>query len=261
MLLQEKDVIPIDLAGKVCIVTGATGELGRTIARTLGTAGANVAIHYLRNRDKAESLKTEVIAMGRRAITVQADVAKLDAVMAMRDEIQTSLGNPHIVVANAVSQYKWTSILEQPLEDFEDQFRSCVAHLVNLAKAFAPDMVAKRYGRIVAINTECAMQCHHGQGAYASAKRGMDGIVRVLSRELGEHQITVNQVAPGWMISDRQRGTAEEVQPAYEKSVSLKRRGYDQDIANAVAFLSSDLAKFITGTYLPVCGGNVMPGI
>jgi 3-oxoacyl-[acyl-carrier protein] reductase len=83
----------------------------------------------------------------------------------------------------------------------------------------------------------------------------------VLAREVGEHQITVNQVAPGWTISDRDRQQGSEANAAYESGVPLRRRGTDQEIANVVAFLASDLASFITGAYVPVCGGNVMPAI
>ncbi len=86
-----------------------------------------------------------------------------------------------------------------------------------------------------------------------SGKRGMDG---VLAKEIGEHRITINQVAPGWTISDAARKTGSESQPAYEQSVPLKRRGTDQEIANVVAFLASDLASFITGAFIPVCGGT-----
>ncbi len=114
---------------------------------------------------------------------------------------------------------------------------------------------------MIGINTECAMQCHETQAAYASAKRGMDGLYRVLARELGPNGITVNQVAPGWMISDAHRAAGTEKQPDYEATVPLRRRGVDQDVANAVAFLASDLAGFITGAFIPVCGGNVMPAI
>jgi 3-oxoacyl-[acyl-carrier protein] reductase len=89
----------------------------------------------------------------------------------------------------------------------------------------------------------------------------MDGVLRVLAAEIGQYNITVNQVAPGWMISDKFRESSTQRQPDYEKEIPLRRRGQDQDVANAVAFLASDLAAFITGVYLPVCGGNVMPGI
>ena len=251
----------IDLSNKVAVVTGAAGELGRVITRTLADCGADVVIHYNNSQAKAEALLAEVQAKGVRAMLYQADITNAKSVNAMRDAIVNMLGDPSILVNNAVAQYKWTSVLEQDVEDYESQFRSCVLQNVLMAKAFAPAMIAKRWGRIIAINTECAMQNAPNQSAYVSGKRGMDGVLRVLAREIGEHQITVNQVAPGWMISDKYRGTSEEHQPAYEKSVALKRRGYDQDIANAVAFLASDLAAFITGAYIPVCGGNVMPAI
>ena len=131
-----------------------------------------------------------------------------------------------------------------------------------MAKAFVPAMVERRWGRVIAINTECAMQNFASQSAYVSGKRGMDGVLRVLAKEIGASQVTVNQVAPGWMISDKYRESGTERQESYEKNVPLKRRGTDQNIADAVAFLASDLAEFITGAYLPVCGGgNVMPGI
>jgi len=110
---------------------------------------------------------------------------------------------------------------------------------------------------VIAINTECSMQCFPGQSAYVSGKRGMDGLLRVLAKEVGEHGITVNQVAPGWMMSDDSKDPA----PAYSEHVPLRHRGTDQDVANLVAFLASDLAGFISGAYIPVCGGNVMPTI
>ena len=105
------------------------------------------------------------------------------------------------------------------------------------------------------------MQALVNTGPYTAAKRGMDGVLRVLAREVGPYQVTVNSVAPGWIISDRDRGEATERQPEYERGVPLQRRGFDQDVANAVAFLASNLAGFVSGTYLPVCGGNVMPAI
>jgi len=180
----------------------------------------------------------------------------------MRDAVTAELGHPDILVNNAVIQYQWTTVLEQAVEDYEGQFRSCVLQTVLMAKAFVPAMIERNYGRIVVTNTECSMQCWPGQSAYASAKRGLDGIVRVLAREIGPHEITVNQVAPGWMISDKHRGPdGVKPQPAYEAKVAMGHRGEDQEIANAVAFLASDLAKFITGVYLPVCGGGVMPCI
>ncbi len=253
--------VGIDLEGSVCVVTGASGELGRVISRTLAAAGAAVALHYFRGKERAARLLEELRSDEVAAMTIHADVTETAAVEAMRDAVTAELGPPDVVVANAVIQYDWLPVLEQPLEDFESQFRSCVMHSVHLARAFAPAMIERGWGRVIGINTECAMQCFETQAAYASAKRGMDGLYRVLARELGPHGITVNQVAPGWMISDKHRAEGRESQPEYEAKVPLRRRGVDQEVANAVAFLASDLAGFITGAYIPVCGGNVMPTI
>ena len=253
--------INIDLSGKRAIVTGASGQLGRVMARTLARAGADVAVHYLANSEMAEKVAAEIADMGRKSIAVQADVADRASVFAMRDQVYAALGPVDIVVANAVSQYSWTTVLEQAEEDYVSQFRSCVMQNVLLAKAFTPGMIEREYGRYIATNTECSMQNFPTQSAYVSGKRGMDGVLRVLAKEIGGAGVTVNQVAPGWTISDRARAEGTEEQEYYQKNVPLKRRGTDQEIANAVVFLASDLASFITGAYIPVCGGNVMPTI
>ena len=254
--------LSLDLSGKIAVVTGATGQLGRVMVRTLAQCGADVAINYLKSADMAEQLCAEITAMGRRALTVQADVTDVASVLAMRDAVTSELGAADIIVNNAVIQYDWKGVLEQSPADYESQFRSCVLHNVLMAQAFVPGMIeAGKGGRVIGINTECAMQVFAGQSAYAAGKRGMDGVLRVLAKEVGAHGITVNQVAPGWTISDRDRAAGTEKNEGYSKSVPLGRRGTDQEIANVVAFLASDLASYVTGVYLPVCGGNVMPTI
>jgi len=254
--------ISIDLTGKRALITGATGQLGRVMARTLAEAGADIALHYHGNAAKAESLVAELQAMGRRSIAVQADVGDKASVDAMKDVIVSELGNADIVVANAVSQvWPWKTVLEEELEDYEDQFRTCVLQNVHLSKAFVPAMMEAGWGRYIALNTECTMQMQPTQSAYVSGKRGQDGVLRVLAREVGERSVTVNQVAPGWTVSERDREAGTEVQEAYSAGVPLRRRGTDQEVANTVAFLASELASFITGAYIPVCGGNVMPTV
>lgn len=253
-------MISIDLSGRTALVTGASGELGRVMARTLAKAGADMILHYYHNAEKAEKLAKELREQGTRCITAYADVGDLQSVLAMRDEIAKSFTLPDIIVDNAVVQYDWKPVLEQPIEDYESQFRSCVMQNVNMAKAFLPSMKEKGYGRMIGTNTECAMQCFETQSAYAAGKRGMDGVMRVLAREMGPYGITVNQVAPGYTISDRDRANHTEKQ-ASDVRIPLRRRGTDQEVANAVLFLASDLASYITGAYVPVCGGNVMPTI
>lgn len=254
-------MITIDLSGKTALVTGSTGQLGRVMARTLAKAGADMILHYHTNKEAAERLADEIRAYGVRCMTVSADVGDTQSVFAMRDQIARDFVLPDIIVDNAVIQYEWTNVLDQAPEDFESQFKSCVMQNVNMAKAFLPAMKEKGYGRMIGINTECAMQCFQNQAAYVSGKRGMDGIMRVLAREAGSYGITVNQVAPGWTISDRDRENGTEVQPESDRLIPLRRRGTDQEVANGVLFLASELASYITGVYLPVCGGNVMPRI
>ena len=252
-------MIPIDLTNKVAVITGGSGALGRVMVRTLAEAGADIAICYYRDEETAQRLRDEITAKGVRAIAVQADVTDQDSINTMRDAVVNTLGAADIIVNNAVIQYNWTSVLEQPPEDYESQFQSCVLHNVYMAQAFVPAMIESGWGRVISINTECSMQNFAGQSAYTSGKRGMDGVLRVLAKEVGAHGITVNQVAPGWTISEK--STSSESDEHYWSKVPMRRRGTAQEIANTVLFLASDLASYITGVYIPVCGGNVMPAI
>lgn len=245
----------IDLTGRIALVTGATGELGRVITRTLAGCGARVAIHYHRAADRAAALERELPG----SASFQADITVPAEVERLRDAVQQRLGAPDIIVTNAVIQYQWTKVLEQSPADYRSQFESCVLQNVLLAQAFIPAMQARKHGRFIAINTECALQNTANQSAYVAGKRGMDGVLRVLAREVGAHGITVNQVAPGWMVSENRPAAGRP--DAYVKGIPLQRWGEEQDVANAVAFLASDLAGYITGVFLPVCGGNAMTAI
>ena len=252
-------MIPLDLAGRLALVTGASGQLGRTIVRTLAEAGADVVVHYLHDKAMASRLRDEIASAGRRSLIVRADVTKAEEVADMGRRVRDSLGSPDIVVCNAVIQYQWKEVLDQDPADYESQFRSCVRQSGLMAKTVVPAMKDRGWGRIIAMNTECSMQYWKTQSAYISGKRGMDGVLRVLAREVGGHGVTVNQVAPGFTLSE----SVEDVEEFawYREAVPLRRRGTDQEVANVVAFLASDLASFITGAYVPVCGGNVMPAI
>jgi 3-oxoacyl-[acyl-carrier protein] reductase len=251
----------IKLKGKLALVTGGSGQLGRVICRTLADCGADVVVHYHHNAAQANRLLKELAEKKVRGLAVQADVTDAASIQAMKKQVDSSLGAPDIIVNNAVIQYPWHSVLDQNLADYESQFRSCVLHNVIMAKVFLPAMIRKKWGRVIAINTECAMQNFPSQSAYVAGKRGMDGVLRVLAKEIGEHQVTVNQVAPGWMISEDVPDGNGKGEKLYKSNVPLKRRGFDQDVANLVVFLASDLAGFISGQYISVSGGNVMPAI
>lgn len=251
----------IDLNGKLALITGASGGIGRTIAKTFATCGADVAIHFYKDKNSAQKIADEARTMGRKAEIFQADITSPEEINAMKDAVLAKLGAPQIIVNNAVIQYEWKHILQQDLRDYESQFRSCVMHNVYMIKAFVPEMVKAKYGRVIAMNTECSMEMHETQSAYVAGKRGMDGLLRVLAREVGEFGITVNQIAPGWTITEKFNGKLPQGAKEYAQSLPLKRMGTDQEIANVAAFLASDLASFITGAFIPVCGGNVMPTI
>ena len=257
-------MLSIDLRGQTALITGASGMLGRVIARTFADCGANLILHYFHGREQAEALADALrSSTGRRIITVGADITDASSVAKMREAAEKSaVGMPDILVHNAVIQYEWTSVLEQPLADFDSQYGSCVMQTVHMVKNFVPAMISKgQGGRIVVINTECAALCEPNCGAYSAAKRGLDGLVRVLAKELGPHKITVNEVAPGWTVTENDRRAKTEKQPEYDKTVPLGRRGTDTEIAQMCAFLASPLAAFTTGANLPVSGGRVMPAI
>ncbi len=253
-------MISIDLSGKIALVTGGSGQLGRVMVRRLAAAGADILVHYHQNREQAMSLVQTLAAAGTRAAAVQADVTDFESVLHMRDEA-ARFGSPDIVVNNAVIQYAWKDILEQDTADFYSQFASTVMHNTYMFKAFAPAMLEKGAGKFVVINTECAMRCDPGAAAYSAAKRGLDGLCRSFAKEVGSRGITVNQVAPGWMITERERAAGAVTSGDYVDSVPMGRRGYDEDIADAVLFFASGLSDFITGAFLSVSGGRVMPTI
>ncbi len=251
----------IDLEGRIALVTGATGNLGPAMARTLGRCGAFVVIHYGSNTEKAQALAEELKSLGAESIIAQGNIQEADTFPRIREMVKARRGPIDIVVTNAVTQvYPWRGVLEEAPEDYQDQFASCVMQNVYAAKAFCPEMIERKYGRFIGINTECTMECRPKNSAYVSGKRGMDGVLRCLAKEVGPYNITVNQVAPGWMKNESQADNPPKDE-AYIRGVPMNRRGSDQEIANAVAFLASDLAGFIHGAFLPVCGGRIMPTV
>ncbi len=251
----------IDLRGKKALVTGGSGGLGRTIVRTLAECGADVAVHYNSDSHSAETLVNELNTLGRKSAAFRCDITDLKSVEQMKENVEKSFGLPDILVVNAVIQYGWKPLLEQDIKDYYSQYESCVMQMVYLAKMFVPHMKEQHYGRIVVMNTECAIMAEPTCSAYTAAKRGLDGIVRVLAKEVGADGITINQIAPGWTITDKERASGVNEAPEYVASVPLARRGTDRDIANMAAFLASDLAAFTTGAFIPVAGGRVMPAI
>ena len=172
--------LSIDLHGHLALVTGSTGELGRVLANTLAKAGADLALHVRRESTAAQALQAKIQAQGRRAAIFPADIGDPGSIQHMRAAIAAALGAPSIVVINAVQQiHPWSSVLDESIEDYESQLRTCVLQSVGLAKAFVPAMIERGWGRVVGINSECAALCGPSQSAYVAGKRGMRCLAKV----------------------------------------------------------------------------------
>lgn len=250
--------LEIDCSGKTALVTGASGNLGGTMAKTLAQAGANVALHYFSNAQPLEQVQADIEALGQKACLVQGDVSKPDDIKQMKETISKELGSVDILVLNAVSQiFPWKTVLEETEERYINQFNSCSLQALHMCQAFVPEMCSRGWGRVIGISTECIMQLYPTQSAYVSAKRGSDGLLRVLASEVGEQGVTVNQVAPGWIDTGKEHETKEFEKEYVEKNSVMGRRASDQDVANTVTYLASDLARSMTGSWIPVSCGSV----
>lgn len=256
----------IDLSGKVAVVTGGAGQVGRGIVKRLAEAGADVAIAYHKSAEYAQELKGFCEKeYGVRAGAFQVDVTDEASVNNMRDAIEKELGPVDIIVINAMVRHEWKKIMDQTDDVYLGQFKGFVLHAIHMIHAFVPHMVEQKWGRVIAINTECAMQMFPYQSAYAATKRNLDGIMKILAKEVGENNITVNQVAPGWVWTDASNDDINDPNYCqdfpYIPQVPLRRRCTDKDIGDACVFFASELANCISGVYMPVNGGNTMPCI
>ena len=164
-------MLTIDLRGNLAVITGASGMLGRVMARTFADCGADLVLHYFRNKEAADLLAGELRRKtGRRVMTVQADITSEEDVARMKNDVIAKFGVPDILVHNAVVQYERKSVLEQPLADFKSQFDSCVMQTVLMTKAFVPEMIARgNGGRIVVINTESIRSRRAGRSPKTTA--------------------------------------------------------------------------------------------
>jgi 3-oxoacyl-[acyl-carrier protein] reductase len=244
------------LEGKAVIVTGGGRGIGGAISRVLAREGAAVAVNYSASREKAERLAGQIEAAGGRALPVGADVRDPAAVEAMVAQVVAAFGRVDGVVNNAISGRQMGKLEEASMEDFETAFGFGARAVVNTITAVRPHMRAAGGGRIVNIVTELWNMAPAGWSVYMAGKGAMVGISRSLALELGPENITVNMVAPGWMADDKVEPGSPGTQ-SYAQTVPLRRQGDAEEIGKVCAFFLSDLAAFVTGAYVPVCGGRV----
>ncbi len=245
------------LEGKVALVTGASRGIGREIARTLARYGAAVVVNYNGSKERADEVVTEITGNGGRAVAVQANVASAGEIAKLFEEAVSAFGRIDILVNNA-GITKDNLILKMSEEEFDAVLDTNLKGAFLCMKHAAKLMLKQRGGRIVNISSISGIIGNAGQANYCAAKAGLVGLTKSLARELGSRGITVNAVAPGFIETDMTEKLPDQVKEGMLAQIPLKRAGSVQDIAEAVAFLASDHASYITGQTLQVNGGMDM---
>ena len=245
------------LDGKTALVTGASRGIGRAIALRLAAEGARVAINYAGNVKAAEEVKAAVEAAGGTAILCRADVADSAAVEAMVADVAKEFGAIDILVNNA-GITRDTLLMRMKDEDFAKVLDTNLKGVFYCTKAVAKLMMKKRAGRIVNMASVVGLVGNAGQTNYAAAKAGVIGFSKSAAKELASRGITVNAVAPGFIGTDMTADLPESVKEKALSDIPLGRAGQPEDVANAVLFLASDQASYITGQVVHVDGGMVM---
>ena len=247
----------IDLTGKSAVVTGGSRGIGRAIALRLATQGADVAFSYRGNAAAAEETATAVRALGRQALPVQGDVSDPAAADALIKAALEAFGKVDILVNNA-GITRDDLIMRMSVEAWQDVINTNLSGAFYAIKAVTRPMLKAKGGRIINITSVSGQAGQTGQANYSAAKAGLIGLTKATARELASRGITCNAVAPGFVLTELTQGLAQPLQDEITSRTPLGRFGTPEEIANAVAFLASDDAAYITGQVLAVDGGLVM---
>ncbi len=245
------------LKGRVAVVTGGSRGIGRAIALRLAESGADVALIYAGNQAAADETEQQVRELGVRAMAVQCDVSDAQQAAAAIKQVRAELGPIDILVNNAGITRDGISLRMKP-DDFRRVIDVNLTGAFLMAQAAMSDFVRRRSGRIINISSASGLMGNAGQANYSAAKAGMIGLTKTLARELAGRGVTVNAVAPGFVKTEMTAAMNEAALSEGLKSVPMGRMAEPEEIAEAVAFLQSDRAAYITGTVLSVNGGLYM---
>jgi 3-oxoacyl-[acyl-carrier protein] reductase len=245
------------LSDKVAIVTGASRGIGRGIAREFAKRGATVVVNYHSSADSANEVVEQIKTEGGTAMAFQADVGTEDGANNLIKTAIDTYGKLDILVNNAGTT-RDNVIMMMKAEDFDTVIQSNLRSTWLCSKAAVRSMMRKRYGRIINITSVSGIVGQAGQTNYSASKAGIIGFTKALAREVGSRSITVNAVAPGFVLTDLTKNLPEELLKNLNNLIPLGRWATIEEVAYAAAFLASDEAACITGHVLSVDGGMGM---
>lgn len=239
---------------KVALVTGASRGIGRAVAIKLGQDGFTVIVNYNGSEEKANETVEAIKANGGEAEAVKCSVADFTAVGEMIKEIVAKHGSLDVIVNNA-GITKDGLVMAMKEEDFDAVLNTNLKGAFNTIRFGSKVMLKQKSGKIINISSVSGVMGNPGQANYSASKAGVIGLTKSVAKELGSRGICVNAVAPGFIDTDMTGAMTEDAKKVLCDQITLKRTGKPEDIANAVAFLASDAASYITGQVLCVDGG------
>ncbi len=242
---------------KNVLVTGASRGIGRSIALQFAEEGYNVAVNYAGNKDKAEVVVEEIKGKGVESFAIQANVANGDEVKAMIKEVVSTFGSIDVLVNNA-GITRDNLLMRMKEQEWDDVIDTNLKGVFNCIQKVTPQMLRQKSGSIINLSSVVGSVGNPGQANYVATKAGVVGLTKSTARELASRNITVNAVAPGFIVSDMTDALSDDLKEQMLDQIPLKRFGKDQDIADTVTFLASDKAKYITGQTIHVNGGMYM---
>ncbi len=248
----------LGIAGKVVLVTGASRGIGAAIAKSLGLHGATVIVNYHNHRDQAEEVLSQVKENGGNGIICQADVRDAEAVNAMVATAINTFGKIDTLVNNANIDFPIKPFIALTWEEVNAKITGEMQALYNCSQAVLLGMVARKTGKLIFISSSLSRHPAYGFAAHSAAKSAVDSMAKVMATELGPEGITVNVIGPGLVKTDATAGQPPEMFEQTAAFTPLRRVGMPADVAGVAVFLTSSLADYLTGQYIPVTGGSFM---
>lgn len=245
------------LTGARTLVTGASGALGRGFARRLAAEGADLVLHYNSNAKQADELASEIRSIGGSAVVIGADLSTVEGAEMIVDQAREALGGLDVLVNNAGTT-RDNLLMRMSDEQWDTVMNTNLRSAFVCSRRAVRGMIRQRSGRIINIASVVGLRGNAGQANYAAAKAGLIGFTRALAQEVGSRGITVNAVAPGFVISPLTDVIPAKLREQALGAIPLGRFADPDDIAGAVAFLASDDGAYVTGHVLTVDGGLAM---